>query len=93
MEARRVRSNQPAIRMGIDSKVLAAGGREGHLGLRGMQERARLIGGKLDVWSELGSGTEVELSIPASKAYLPPSVAQGSESSEKFSGKGTAIES
>jgi signal transduction histidine kinase len=34
-----------------------------------MRERAKLIGGKLTVWSELDSGTEVELSIPASRAY------------------------
>ena len=29
------------------SKVLAAGGRAGHYGLRGMRERAELIGAKL----------------------------------------------
>jgi nitrate/nitrite-specific signal transduction histidine kinase len=34
-----------------------------------MHERAKLIGGKLEVWSELDSGTEVELTIPASLAY------------------------
>lgn len=34
-----------------------------------MRERAELIHGKLVVWSELKSGTEVELGIPASKAY------------------------
>lgn len=32
-------------------------------------ERASLVGAKLTVWSELDSGTEVELSIPASIAY------------------------
>jgi len=32
-------------------------------------ERAKLMGGKLTVWSEVESGTEVELSIPASRAY------------------------
>ena len=78
---------------GIDSKVLAEGGREGHFGLHGMRERAKMIGGKLDVWSERASGTEIELSIPASKAYMAPSSAGRSGSSEKFSGKGTAIES
>jgi hypothetical protein len=35
-----------------------------------MRERAKVMGGKLTVWSELGSGTEVELSITASRAYL-----------------------
>jgi signal transduction histidine kinase len=34
-----------------------------------MHERARLVGGKLAVWSELDSGTEAELTIPASVAY------------------------
>ena len=54
---------------GIDPEVLRAEGREGHFGLRGMRERAKLAGGKLTVWSGLDAGTEVELSIPASHAY------------------------
>jgi len=56
---------------GIDAKLLADNGREGHFGLRGMRERANLIGGKLTVWSELHAGTEVELSIPSTHAYIP----------------------
>jgi signal transduction histidine kinase/ligand-binding sensor domain-containing protein len=55
---------------GIDREVLSVDGREGHFGLHGMRERAELVGGKLVVWSEVESGTEVELSIPASKAYI-----------------------
>jgi signal transduction histidine kinase len=54
---------------GIDPNVLANLGFEGHYGLRGMPERAALIGGKLAVWSEPGSGTEVELRLPASVVY------------------------
>ena len=54
---------------GIDPKVLANQGIEGHYGLRGMPERAALIGGKLAVWSEVGAGTEVELRVPASAIY------------------------
>jgi signal transduction histidine kinase/ligand-binding sensor domain-containing protein len=54
---------------GIDQAILAAQGLEGHYGLRGMPERAALIGGKLAVWSEVGEGTEVELRIPASIVY------------------------
>ena len=54
---------------GIDQAVLAARGVEGHYGLRGMTERAALIGGKLAVWSEVGAGTEVELRLPASIVY------------------------
>ena len=57
---------------GINPKLLTDDGREGHFGLRGMQERAKLIGGKLTVWSELDSGTEVELSVAASRAYMAP---------------------
>jgi signal transduction histidine kinase len=55
---------------GIDSTVLASHGVEGHFGLRGMPERAALIGGKLAVWSEVGGGTELELRVPASAVYL-----------------------
>jgi ligand-binding sensor domain-containing protein/signal transduction histidine kinase len=55
---------------GIDREVLSSDGREGHFGLHGMRERAELVGGKFTVWSEAESGTEIELSIPASKAYV-----------------------
>jgi hypothetical protein len=34
-----------------------------------MYERAKLVGGNLEVWSQLDSGTEIELTIPASTAY------------------------
>jgi signal transduction histidine kinase len=54
---------------GIDPSVLSGDGREGHFGLHGMRERAKLVGGELAIWSEVDSGTEVELSIPASRAY------------------------
>jgi len=54
---------------GIDPQVLSGYGHEGHYGLRGMRERAKLLGGKLTVWSERDSGTEVELIIPAAHAY------------------------
>jgi signal transduction histidine kinase/ligand-binding sensor domain-containing protein len=54
---------------GIDPVVLARQGVEGHFGLRGLRERAALIGGKLAVWSEVGAGTEVELRLPAKIVY------------------------
>ena len=54
---------------GIDPVVLASQGLEGHYGLRGMPERAALIGGKVAVWSEAGAGTELELRLPASTVY------------------------
>jgi signal transduction histidine kinase/YHS domain-containing protein len=37
---------------------------DGHWGLRGMRERAELTGGTLDVVSEVGHGTRLQLSIP-----------------------------
>jgi signal transduction histidine kinase/ligand-binding sensor domain-containing protein len=54
---------------GMDPNLLVGDGRAGHFGLRGMRERAERAGGTLTVWSELKSGTEVELSIPAAHAY------------------------
>ena len=54
---------------GIRSEVLRGDGREGHYGLQGMKERAKLVGGKLTIWTELDGGTEIELIIPGSRAY------------------------
>jgi signal transduction histidine kinase len=56
---------------GIDRSVLHEP-QEGHFGLSGMRERAELVGGHLDVWSEVGLGTEVDLMIPAVAAYATP---------------------
>jgi ligand-binding sensor domain-containing protein/signal transduction histidine kinase len=44
--------------------------RDGHWGILGMRERARLIGGKLDVIPHAPSGTVVEFSIAGKAAYL-----------------------
>ena len=55
--------------IGIDPAVLYQGGITGHWGLPGMRERAKRIGGHLDIWSRPGAGTEVELRIPGSIAY------------------------
>ncbi|HKO62719.1 MAG TPA: two-component regulator propeller domain-containing protein [Pyrinomonadaceae bacterium] len=54
---------------GIDPRVLEAGGRSGHWGLQGMNERAQKIGGQLKFWSRQDTGTEVELTVPAATAY------------------------
>jgi signal transduction histidine kinase/ligand-binding sensor domain-containing protein len=53
---------------GIDPGIVAEG-RAGHYGVPGMRERAMRIGGKLNVWTGTGAGTEIELSIPGSIAY------------------------
>jgi signal transduction histidine kinase len=57
---------------GIDGKFVNEDGGVGHYGLRGMRERANLLGGKLTVRSEPGSGTELELSVPATNVYATP---------------------
>jgi len=54
---------------GIDPKFRGEQERAGHWGLNGMRERAKAVGGNLAVWSKVESGTEVELTIPASIAY------------------------
>jgi hypothetical protein len=35
-----------------------------------MRERAKLVGGKLTIWTELDSGTEIELIITGARAYV-----------------------
>jgi signal transduction histidine kinase len=54
---------------GIDASVRSQEGRRGHWGLKGMRERAGRIGAQLEIWSEHGAGTEVELTVPATIAY------------------------
>ena len=55
---------------GIDAAILSQQGKERHFGLPGMRERATLIGGMLTIWSEVDTGTEVELRLPADIAYV-----------------------
>ena len=80
---------------GMDPKVLGGDGRAGHFGLHGMRERAKLVGGDLTVWSEIDSGTEVELAIPASNAYENEAGRRSwlTEFGEKLSGKGMSMKS
>jgi signal transduction histidine kinase len=53
---------------GIEPALLEEG-RPGHYGLPGMRERARQIGAEFTIWSGVGTGTEIEVSIPGSIAY------------------------
>jgi two-component system, NarL family, sensor histidine kinase UhpB len=46
-----------------DDGVGVSGERNGGLGLRGMQERALLVGGQLDIHSARGRGTTVTLTM------------------------------
>jgi signal transduction histidine kinase/ligand-binding sensor domain-containing protein len=76
---------------GINARFLTAEGRTGHFGLHGMRERAKLMGGKLTVWTAAESGTEIELITPAAQAYA---ASPGrSWLAEKFSGKSTQSKS
>ncbi len=54
---------------GMDPDMRKRGERTEHWGLAGMRERAKRLSGELDVWSEPGAGTEVDLRVPASIAY------------------------
>jgi signal transduction histidine kinase len=73
---------------GIGGQVVDHDGRTGHFGLHGMRERAKIIGGNLEVWSSPQSGTELELTIPARVAY-----ATTTERRSWFSGRGTVAKS
>lgn len=66
-EALRIRIRDDGV--GIDSATLESGSRLGHWGLQGMRERAQHIGGRLEIWSRAGAGTEIELRIPAALAF------------------------
>jgi len=54
---------------GISPTVLEAGGKPGHFGLMGLHERAKKLGGHLEIWSKPDAGTEIELRVPARLAY------------------------
>ncbi|HYY31859.1 MAG TPA: PAS domain S-box protein [Chthoniobacterales bacterium] len=57
---------------GIDLERLSGRASEGHYGIPGMRERATITGGKLELRSRAGGGTEVELCVPSIKAYATP---------------------
>jgi len=67
---------------GMDQKIVDEGGRAGHYGLPGMRERVKLLRGTLTIWSELDSGTEIELTIPSLVAYAKASESRSSTASE-----------
>ena len=54
---------------GMDPAILSSQSAEGHYGLPGIRERAKIMGARLTVWSEVDAGTEVELRLPAKLAY------------------------
>jgi signal transduction histidine kinase len=54
---------------GIEPEILAKGYRDGHWGLQNMKERAERLGARYRMLSSPGSGTAVEIAIPAYMAY------------------------
>jgi signal transduction histidine kinase len=64
--------------VGIDVRHLGGAEHSRHFGLRGMRERAHRLGGELTIWTEVDSGTELELIVPSTCVYLTSAVARGS---------------
>lgn len=58
---------------GMDPAILQFG-REGHWGLVGIRERAERIGGRIHLFSNIGAGTAVELTVPGHLAYARSNV-------------------
>lgn len=54
--------------IGIDESLVHKG-RAGHWGLAGMRERAQKVGGRFNIWTSPGKGTEIDLTIPAKFAF------------------------
>lgn len=63
--------------LGIDQAALEAGSPPGHWGLKGMRERAKRMGARLEVWSRPRAGTEIELVVAATLAYCRPANSPG----------------
>lgn len=60
---------------GVGFDVTAVAGRVGHYGLLGLRERARLVGGELEVASRPGRGTTLRLCLPRPDDAAPEPVA------------------
>jgi len=58
---------------GIDVQLLQSG-KAGHWGLKGIRERAERIGGKLNLLSNPGAGTQVVLTVAGELAFEPEDV-------------------
>ncbi|MEP7043499.1 MAG: two-component regulator propeller domain-containing protein [Dokdonella sp.] len=54
---------------GIDPATFAHGKKVGHWGLIGMRERARELGGRIDICSGSKPGTEIQFEVPGEIAY------------------------
>lgn len=58
--------------VGIEPEILKMGARPNHFGLTGMRERAQRIRAGLQLSSQPGIGTTIELTVAASVAYASP---------------------
>ena len=68
-EARQFRLTVRDDGKGMDAETTRRQQVAGHFGLPGMHERAAIVGGRFDVRTALGSGTEIELCVPSAIAY------------------------
>ena len=75
--------------IGFDPKNPPPGG----MGLRGMEERARLMGGTLHVESEPHGGTTVEVSVPVLVSEWVPAMAEAAAGEREATGAMPAIAS
>lgn len=55
---------------GFDTKRIGTGRRTHGLGLRGMQERAQALGGRLEVSSQPGNGSEIRMTLPLEGSHV-----------------------
>jgi len=65
---------------------------EGGMGLRGMEERARLMGGTLRVESEPHGGTTVEVSVPILVSDWVPAMAEAAAGEREATGVVAAVQ-
>jgi signal transduction histidine kinase len=72
---------------GIDSTVVQNVRSAGHWGLPGVRERAEQIGSRVEIWSQAGAGTEIQLIAPAAIAY---GMSSHPSRSKRFQRGGTA---
>ncbi len=58
---------------GINAEIIRESEADGqdHLGIRGMKERASLIGGGLEITSRAGQGTRIHLTVPLASTETP----------------------